>query len=127
MEGRSRRIFSYSKELPIIKELELTNENLLVEKNNLALVSRTYNEMTNELIKGNNIDSILEILNKQTNLPIVIEDIRQHLLAYKGITRDDYELIRKACNYSGDKYRNIAKVNVLSFENGTRIITPIYL
>ncbi|MEH7748673.1 XylR N-terminal domain-containing protein [Neobacillus drentensis] len=123
----AEEFFSYSKELPIIKELELTNENLLVEKNNLALVSRTYNEMTNELIKGNNIDSILEILNKQTNLPIVIEDIRQHLLAYKGITRDDYELIRKACNYSGDKYRNISKVSVLSFENGTRIITPIYL
>ncbi|MEH7158757.1 XylR N-terminal domain-containing protein [Neobacillus drentensis] len=123
----AEEFFSYSKELPIIKELELTNENLLVEKNNLALVSRTYNEMTNELIKGNNIDSILEKLNKQTNLPIVVEDIRQHVLAYKGISRDDYELIRKRFNHSEDKSRNISKVTVLSFENGTRLITPIYL
>ncbi|MBT2730189.1 helix-turn-helix domain-containing protein [Bacillus sp. ISL-75] len=123
----AEEFFSYSKELPILKELEQTNEMLMLEKNNIALVSKTYNEMTNELIKGNNIDSILKILNKQINLPIVIEDIRHQVITLKGITVDGYETIRKTFNASENNSLNITKVRVLSFENGTRLITPIYL
>ena len=64
----AEEFFSYSKELPILKELEQTNEKLMLERNNLEFVSKTYNEMTNELIKGNSIDSILDILHKQNQL-----------------------------------------------------------
>lgn len=83
--------------------------------------------MTNELIKGNNIDSILDILHKQNQYPIVVEDSRQHVLAYKGINLEDLESIRYTFSEIPDKKQCHSKVGIFSFENGTRLMTPIYL
>jgi PucR family transcriptional regulator, purine catabolism regulatory protein len=123
----AEEFFSYSKELPILKELEQTNEKLMLERNNLAHVSKTYNEMTNELIKGNSIDSILDILHKQNHLPIVVEDSRQQVIASKGINLEDFESIRETFYEIPDKKQCHSKVGIFSFENGTSLMTPIYL
>jgi PucR family transcriptional regulator, purine catabolism regulatory protein len=126
-KDEAEEFFSYSKELPILKELEQTNEKLIQEKNNLTLVSKTYNEMTNELIKGNNIDSILNILYKQHHLPIVVEDSRQQVIAYKGINLGNFETIRKTFTEIPDKKQCQSKVGIFSFNNGTSLMSPIYL
>lgn len=123
----SEEFFSYSKELPILKELEQTNEQLMLEKNNLTLVSKTYNELTNELIKGNSIDSILNILHKQYQLPIVIEDSRQHVLASKDINTEDFEQIRGTFSEMPDKKQCHSKVRIYSYEQGVCLVSPIYL
>jgi PucR family transcriptional regulator, purine catabolism regulatory protein len=123
----AEEFFSYSKELPILKELEQTNEKLMLERNNLAHVSKTYNEMTNELIKGNSIDAILDILHKQNHLPIVVEDSRQQVIASKGINLEDFESIRETFYEIPDKKQCHSKVGIFSFENGTSLMTPIYL
>ena len=123
----AEEFFSYSKELPILKELEQTNEELIMERNNLAFVSKTYNDLTNELIKGNNIDSILNILNKQNHLPIVIEDTRQHVIAYKGIIPQEFiEIARGFSEFSAQRNCH-TKVKVFTFKNGISLKTPIYL
>ncbi|MCM3690791.1 helix-turn-helix domain-containing protein [Neobacillus niacini] len=126
-KDEAEEFFSYSKELPILTELEQTNEKLMLEKNNLALVSKTYNEMTNELIKGNNIDSILDILHKQNQFPIVVEDSRQHVLACKGINLEDLESLRDTFSEIPDKKQCHSKVGIFSFEKGISLKTPIYL
>ncbi|WP_419887754.1 helix-turn-helix domain-containing protein [Neobacillus niacini] len=123
----AEEFFSYSKELPILKELEQTNEKLMQEKNNLALVSKTYNEMTNELIKGNNIDSILNIVHKQNHLSIVVEDSRQNIIASKGINLEDFESSRASFSEIPDKKQCHSKVGIFSFEKGMSLKTPIYL
>ncbi|KGM45457.1 XylR N-terminal domain-containing protein [Neobacillus niacini] len=123
----AEEFFSYSKELPILKELEQTNEKLMQEKNNLALVSKTYNEMTNELIKGNNIDSILNIVHKQNHLSIVVEDSRQNIIASKGINLEDFESSRVSFSEIPDKKQCHSKVDIFSFEKGISLKTPIYL
>lgn len=123
----AEEFFSYSKELPILKELEQTNEKLMLERNNLEFVSKTYNEMTNELIKGNSIDSILNILHEQNHLPIVVEDSRQHVIAYKGITIADFESIRGTISEIPDKKQCHSKVGIFSFGKGISLKTPIYL
>ncbi|RUL49899.1 helix-turn-helix domain-containing protein [Lysinibacillus antri] len=119
--------FSYSKELPILKELEQTNEKLIMERNNLAFVSKTYNDLTNELIKGNNIDSILHILYKQNQLPIVIEDSRQHVIAYKGITPQEFISIGSELSEFSVGRGCHTKVKIFTFKNGISLKTPIYL
>jgi PucR family transcriptional regulator, purine catabolism regulatory protein len=126
-KDEAEEFFSYSKELPILKELEQTNEKLMLEKNNLALVSKTYNEMTNELIKGNSIDCILDILHKQNHLPIVVEDSRQQVIACKGITPEDFESIRNTFSETPDKKQCHSKVGIFPFENGISLMSPIYL
>jgi PucR family transcriptional regulator, purine catabolism regulatory protein len=123
----AEEFFSYSKELPILKELEQTNEKLMLEKRNLTLVSKTYNELTNELIKGNSIDSILDILHKQYNLPIVVEDSRQHVLACNDINLEDFEAIRETFSEIPDKKQCHSKVRIFSYDNGICLMSPIYL
>ncbi|ULT54925.1 helix-turn-helix domain-containing protein [Neobacillus drentensis] len=123
----AEEFFSYSKELPILKELEQTNVKLMLERNNLSLVSKTYNEMTNELIKGNSIDSILDILHKQHYVPIIVEDGRQNVIACKGITLEDYDSMRENFSELADKKQCHSKVRVFSMENGTRLMSPIFL
>ncbi|WP_404328524.1 XylR N-terminal domain-containing protein [Mesobacillus maritimus] len=123
----AEEFFSYSKELPILKELEQTNEKLMMEKRNLTLVSKTYNELTNELIKGNSIDSILDILHKQYHLPIVVEDSRQHVLACMDINLEDFEAIRETFSEIPDKKQCHSKVRIFSYENGICLMSPIYL
>ncbi|MBM4765174.1 XylR N-terminal domain-containing protein [Bacillus sp. B15-48] len=123
----AEEFFSYSKELPILRELEQAHEKLMLERNNLAHVSKTYNELTNELLKGNSLNSILNTLYKQIQLPIVVEDSRQHVITSIGISLEDYESIREAFTESPGKKQCHSKVRVHSFENGTRLQTPIYL
>ncbi|MFJ5760191.1 helix-turn-helix domain-containing protein [Neobacillus sp. NPDC093182] len=123
----AEEFFSYSKELPILKELEQTNEKLMLERNNLALVSKTYNEMTNKLIEGNSIESILDILHKQNHLPIVVEDSRKNVIAYKGINLEKIESIRDTFSEIPDKKQFHSKVSIFSFEEGISLKTPIYL
>ena len=71
----------YYKEFPILKELEQTNEKLMIEKNNLSLVTKLHMDLSNEIIKGNNLDTILEIVNERIQKPVVAEDIHhQHTI-----------------------------------------------
>jgi PucR family transcriptional regulator, purine catabolism regulatory protein len=123
----AEEFFSYSKELPILKELEQTNEKLLLERNNLTHVSKTYNKMTNELIKGNSLESILDILHKQNHLPIVVEDSHQNIIAYKGITLEKFESIRNTLFEIPDKKQCHSKVSIFASEKGISLKTPIYL
>ncbi|MFP7296776.1 XylR N-terminal domain-containing protein [Neobacillus niacini] len=126
-KDEAEEFFSYSTELPILKELEHTNEKLMLERNNLAHVSKTYNELTNELIKGNNLDSILGILHKQNHLPIVVEDSRKHVLACKGITLKDVESLTETVSEIPEKKQCHSNVGIFSFEYGISLKTPIYL
>lgn len=123
----AEEFFSYSKELPILKELEQTNEKLIIERNNLAFVSKTYNDLTNELIKGNDINSILNILYKQNHVPIVIEDSRQHVIASKGITIEDFNTISNQFSEFSVVNECHTKVKIFTFPKGISLKTPIYL
>lgn len=123
----AEEFFSYSKELPIIKELEQTNEKLIKERNNLEFVSKTYSDLTNELIKGNNIDSILNLLYKKNHLPIVVVDNRKHVIAYKGINPFEFISIAKDFKVYSEQKNSHTKVKIFTYKNGISLESPIYL
>lgn len=117
----------YSKELPILKELEQTNERLVVEKNNMAMVTKIHTQLTAELIKGNNIDAILEIVFQQIKQPVVVEDVHFQVLGLKGITTEMYEPLKKDFKIYSKKNNQIINATVVHLDNGTRLVTPIFL
>lgn len=123
----AEEFFSYSKELPIIKELEQTNEKLIKERNHLEFVSKTYNDLTNELIKGNDIDSILNLLYKKNQLPIVVVDNRKHVIAYKGINPFEFISIAKDFKIYSEQKNSHTKVKIFTYKNGISLESPIYL
>lgn len=118
--------FSLTKELPIIKELEQTNEKLLMERNNLSFVTQFHTDLTDEIMKGKNLDDLLEFTNKQINLPVVLEDIHHHIISLKGITFEKYEPIKQPFYKFLKENQSITKSRFLHFDNGTRLATPIF-
>lgn len=117
----------YSRELPILQELEQTNEKLLIEKNNLAMVTKINTELTAEIIKGNNIDTILDIVYRQIKHPVVVEDIHFQVLGLKGISIEGYESSKKDfINYLKTN-NSIINPTVTYLDNNTRLVAPIFL
>lgn len=118
----------YSKELPILKELEQTNKKLLIEKNNLAMVTAIHKDLTDEVIKGNNIDAILDIVFRRIEHPVIVEDIHFQLIGLKGITAESYKPIKQSLKvYLKNRNNILSKVTVVPFKNGVRLVSPIFL
>ncbi|WP_078429331.1 XylR N-terminal domain-containing protein [Alkalihalobacterium alkalinitrilicum] len=126
-QEEAEEYFSYCKELPILKELEQTNEKLLQEKNNLSFVTKIHQDLTDEIIKGSTLETIIKKVNKQINLPIVVEDKRHQVLVCSGITLEDYQPLKKEFDDWLKEGQSVVKTIFLHSEKGTRLVTPIIL
>jgi sugar diacid utilization regulator len=113
--------------LPILKELEQTNEKLLKEKNNLSIVMKIDNELTDDVVKGNNVESILEIVEKEIKKPVVVEDLYHQVVLLKGITEDQYQPIKNEFQCFLKKRGPIKKTIEIDHSQYTRLIAPIYV
>lgn len=118
--------FINNTELPILKELEQTYEKLLHEKNNLSLVMKVEHELTDAVIKGNDIETILGIVDKHIKRPVIVEDVFHQILKIKGISCDDYYPIQS-------EFKEYLKKNAVQYikrlHHSTcyRLVTPIFL
>lgn len=81
----------YLDESPIVEELAATYEKLLEERNNLKFVTAVHKKLTEEIIKGNNLDSVVHQVFQATNIPVLIENLHLHPMAYAGIPSDELE------------------------------------
>lgn len=111
----------YCQEQPILRELEVTNEKLLEEKNHLAKVMLVHKMLTEEIIKGNHLDSIAQVMYEQTEIPVLIENIHYQPLAYQGMEQErlQQELINRAVRLEKTKW--------LKTTSGRRLMSPIFL
>ena len=126
-EETDYREFMNPEELPVIKELEQTYENLLNEKNNMSMVMNIDHVLTNGVIKGHDVEALLDIVEKQIKRPIIIEDLYHQVVLVKGMTRDEYEPIKKDFQAYLRKKTSIKDIAKIQHQNCTRLVSPIYL
>jgi len=125
-QGDEEQLFYY-KEFPIIKELEQTNEKLMIEKNNLSMVTKLHMDLSAEIIKGNNLNTILEIVNKRIQKPVVAEDVHHQIQSIAGFTPEFYTPLQNDfINYIKNNSA-ITKTIVIHSEDVTRLASPIFL
>ncbi|MBB6446642.1 XylR N-terminal domain-containing protein [Bacillus benzoevorans] len=118
--------FINNSELPILKELEQTYEKLLYEKNNLSLVMKIEHELTDAVVKGNNIETILCIVEKHIKRPVIVEDVFHQILKVKGITKEEYDPIQS--EFKGFLEKNALQyIKTLQHSDCCRLVTPIFL
>lgn len=118
--------FINNTELPILKELEQTNERLLIEKNNLSLVMRIEHELTDAVVKRKNIEEILCIVEKHIKKPIIVEDVFHQILKMKGITEENYHPLQgEFREYL--KENAIRNIKTIRHSDCCRLVSPIYL
>ncbi|MCQ6282291.1 4-vinyl reductase [Bacillus sp. EB600] len=126
-EEEVREEFINHKQLPILKELEHTYETLLQEKNNLSTVMKIDHALTDGLIKGNDVETILDIVEKQIMRPVVIEDLYHQVVLAKGITKDEYKPIKREFQFYLENNRPIRNIIEIQHSDCTRLVSPIYL
>lgn len=129
----------FYQESPIVKELELTYEKLLEEKANLEKSTIIHKKLTEELLQGNNLSSIVEVVYKETDTPGIITDDRHNPLAYIGITplqlnevNEEFKsyLQREQVLKNGQTkqvFQEIYETKCIRLDRHNRLITPIYL
>ena len=129
----------FYQESPIVKELELTYEKLLEEKGDLEKSTIIHKKLTEELLQGNNLQSIAEVVYKETSTPGVITDDKHNPIAYTGISSlqfnevneefKSYIQYKQASRNEQNKpvFQEIYETKWIRLAHHTRLITPIYL
>jgi sugar diacid utilization regulator/predicted hydrocarbon binding protein len=126
-EDEVREEFIHNKELPILKELEHTYEKLLHEKNNLSTIMNVDHKLTDGIIKGHDVETILKIVESQIMRPVVIEDLYHQVVLLQGITKDEYEPINNEFQCFLKNSGAIKRIIKIQHSNCTRLVSPIYL
>lgn len=127
----------FYKYTPIVQELEKTYEQLVEERENLNTSILIHEKLTQEILLGNNLESIANIVHEETGIPGIITDKRHQVLAYKGIPEADLdELNRDFKNYLMNtrtdfaidkKERLIQNTELVKLNQHSRLVTPIIL
>ncbi|MGJ9385259.1 XylR N-terminal domain-containing protein [Salipaludibacillus sp. CF4.18] len=90
-DGEVDEELQYYENATIVKELETTYEQLLNERNNLSKTFAFHKRLTEELVSGNDLQSIADVVFNETKTPILIEDFKFQPLAYAGLSDDRFE------------------------------------
>ncbi|WP_338751271.1 XylR N-terminal domain-containing protein [Bacillus sp. FJAT-52991] len=114
----------YCQEQPILRELEVANEKLLEEKNNLAKVMLIHKMLTEEIIKGNHLDSIAQVMYEQIGIPVLIENIHHQPFAYQGIEEERLQQVQKELI---DRAILLEKTKWLQTASCYRLMSPVFL
>jgi len=93
--GKSRALWGdeiqdelyYLEETPILEELELTYEKLLQERDQLNLVHMLHKQLTEEVIKENGLESIIEKVYQLCKIPVIVHNVYGHSIAFAGISK----------------------------------------
>ncbi|SFD42335.1 V4R domain-containing protein [Lentibacillus persicus] len=120
----------YYSQTSIMDELEITYEKLLEERNRLKNVSVIYNKLTEEILKGKDLQSLMDIVYNLTGTTILIEDAELYPIASGGISASNLTELNntfKAYVHSVIGNRPIYQTQSISFTDYTRLVTPIFL
>ena len=85
----------YFERKPIVEELEITYEKLLEERNNLEKSSIIYKKLSEQLLEGSNLESIVRTIYQITTIPTMIVDQTYRPLAYSGLSYKELNNINK--------------------------------
>lgn len=129
----------FYQEAPIVQELEETYEKLLKERNNLAKTAKIHKKLTEEIISGNDLFSLSNVVYKTIGVPLLIEDAQFRTIAASASLKKEEQTIKDAfITYLDDKkhlthiqsdckYRPFYETKLVHLNNHQRLITPIFL
>lgn len=113
----------------IIKELEKTYEQLLEERNRLTKAAKIHKKLADEIINGNNLNSIAKVMFDMTDIPILIEDVNFKAIASAGLIENQLMTIEEDMRQykEGQSQLNIKQTTRVTRSNHFRVMTPIVL
>lgn len=89
-----KELFNFN-DTSLIKELELAYEKIKEERDNLNKSFTIHKRLTHELIQGNDLQSISNVLFETLDVPIIFEDDQFNVMAAAGLTNDEQQSLNK--------------------------------
>lgn len=124
----------YLNETPIVEELEVTFEQLLQEREILTTVNNIQKKLTEKIIKGNNLDAIIQEVYALTRIPIVVHTIHGQTIANAGfnsmsldITPNELFQNIKGEVHNKNSFSHTFQAVQCNFNSYLLLISPIYL
>lgn len=122
----------FKKEPPIVLELEDAYKKLLEERNNFANTFIVHQKLTRELLKRQDLESIVEIIYDLMKLPVIIEDAHFSVIAHKGFNEGQLEKVCEDFKWYRQTHQKssafiMPKTKVLQMDVHERLITPVFL
>lgn len=129
--GDADEELKYYENSTIVKELERTYETLLQERNNLSKATEISKRITQALINGSDLQSIITDVSDTLKISILIEDVHFRDYVYAGLSKESLETIQRDFTDWMDQkhtdntviaYSNMRKIKA---SQHTRLMTPI--
>lgn len=113
----------YYHQTPIVEELEYTYEQLLEQRNYIMKVSDVHKRLTEDIIKGKDLQSIINSVYEISEIPCMIRDLNFRTLVYSGLTKEEIQNLETDFNESIQGKNN---AETLFTETGTELTTFEY-
>ncbi|MEH7095248.1 V4R domain-containing protein [Neobacillus vireti] len=133
-EPQEEDVLDFYHETPIVKELELTYDQLLDQKNVVTRLAHFQNKLTEEIINGSDLQTIADMVYEMVQIPIIVEDTLLRTITYSGLDQEKYKVIKPDMESYLQKLQLITKPPLLPFRKKIiktsiqeRLITPILL
>ncbi|HHY72358.1 MAG TPA: hypothetical protein GX497_03865 [Bacillus bacterium] len=115
-ESGIEELFNFN-ETSMIKELEFAYEKIKEERDNLNKSYTIHKRLTKELIQGNDLQSIANVLYETLDVPIMIEDRQFNIMAAAGFTeKEKTQCNQQMINFINTKKQQFAEMQ-LEFHN----------
>lgn len=93
----------------------------------MAKVLKFDRDLTEGVINGKHIEGILDIVEKQTRHPVIVEDMLRQVTDIKGMTIEEYEPIKKEFHSYLKKTLPLQGLTEINPKTYNRLVTPIFL
>lgn len=124
-------------EMPIVKELEYTYEQLLEQQNFVTRLASFQKRLTEEVSNGSNLQEICDLVYEIVKIPIVIEDIDHRTIAFSGLSEERHHELKLNMEYYNqenapknffqrkEKQQLHFRKKIIRTSSQVRLITPI--
>ncbi|MCH6269203.1 V4R domain-containing protein [Neobacillus citreus] len=93
-ELQEENALDFYNETPIVKELELTYDQLLDQKNVVTRLAHFQNQLTEEIINGSDLQTIADMVYETVRIPMIVEDAVHSTITYSGLEQEQHLLLK---------------------------------
>jgi purine catabolism regulator len=117
-------------DLKIDEESKVPYEKLLHERDNRAVISAIHKILTEEVIKGQGINSITQLIYKLTHLPVVIVSVHGQVITHSGVSSLDLEIsLSELVQFVKDQHGlpSLLPLDIVHFQTFLLLTAPIFI
>ncbi|WP_209124999.1 V4R domain-containing protein [Alkalihalobacillus sp. BA299] len=113
----------------IVNELKYTYDQLLEQKNFITQLSDFQKKITDEVIKGHDIDTIVDLVYDTIKIPVIAESKDGRTVAFSGMTEERYQELKDDIEQYATKHISKELLpfqkNLIVTGNQKRLLAPV--